>query len=89
MSVSVTNHIVQRYKERVRKYYDQSVVKTLIETFNSSETVVNYIDSNNDKKTIKATKDNLVIVAKTNKMGRVTLVTCFYAKDLERFRNLA
>jgi hypothetical protein len=22
-------------------------------------------------------------------MGRVTLVTCFYAKDLERFRNLA
>lgn len=89
MSVSVTNHIVQRYKERVRKYYGQSVVKTLIETFNSSETVVNYIDSNNDKKTIKATKDNLVIVAKTNKMGRVVLVTCFYAKDLEKFKNLA
>jgi molecular chaperone GrpE (heat shock protein) len=87
MSVSVTNHIVQRYKERVRKYYGQSVVKTLVETFNNSETIANYIDENNDKKIVKATEDNLVIIAKLGK--RVTLVTCFYAKDLEKFKNLA
>lgn len=92
MSISVTNHIIQRYRERVTRFISNyNIVQDLKKLYNEAETLISYdvnYNSNIETKVIKYI-DNLVIVAYIKQCGKIKLVTCFYEDDksVVRFKN--
>lgn len=91
MSISVTNHIIQRYRERITRFISNyDIVQNLKKLYNEAETLATYevnYNSNIETKVIKYI-DSLVIVAYIKQCGRINLVTCFYEdeKTVRRFQ---
>jgi len=91
MSISVTNHIIQRYRERVKRFLSSyDIVHTLKEIYQQAETIATYnIERNSIPETIiiKA-KDNFIIISCLKRKSKINLVTCFYEDNLRRFEKM-
>ena len=78
MCVSVTDHILKRYKERVEPDLpDRDIINILEETYNRSR--VEKVSAIKDDLRVVKSLDNFVIVGYESKRS-VKLVTCFYRR---------
>lgn len=85
MILSMSDHIMKRYRERINYVSDDNIRQTIFSIYNSAEIVATYEDK---KRTIIIkVMDNLVVVG-CLKGNMTKLLTCFYDNNIERFKKM-